>query len=105
MSPLVHLLRLPVFAYRYTLSGLVGHGCRFRPTCSEYALEALALHGAGRGLWLAVRRIARCHPWGGSGWDPVPQPGSGRHCRHGSHGGIPISGRTDGAVKTLGTGE
>ncbi|MEM6885348.1 MAG: membrane protein insertion efficiency factor YidD [Verrucomicrobiota bacterium] len=53
------------------LSG--GHGCcRFNPTCSEYAIQALRKHGVIRGSWLAIRRISRCHPWGGSGYDPVP---------------------------------
>jgi len=46
--------------------------CRFDPSCSTYALEALQQHGAARGSWLAVRRLSRCHPWGGQGWDPVP---------------------------------
>ncbi len=46
--------------------------CRYLPTCSAYALEAVESHGALRGSWFAVRRLARCHPWGGSGWDPVP---------------------------------
>ena len=46
--------------------------CRFEPSCSSYAAEALATHGAGRGGWLAVKRVCRCHPWGGHGWDPVP---------------------------------
>jgi putative membrane protein insertion efficiency factor len=46
--------------------------CRFDPTCSTYAIEAIEAHGALRGAWLAVRRIGRCHPWGGHGWDPVP---------------------------------
>ena len=46
--------------------------CRFDPSCSTYALQALERHGALRGTWLAVRRVARCHPWGGHGWDPVP---------------------------------
>lgn len=46
--------------------------CRFDPSCSTYALEALERHGAARGSWLTVRRLARCHPWGGMGWDPVP---------------------------------
>jgi putative membrane protein insertion efficiency factor len=47
--------------------------CRFSPTCSAYALDALEAHGARRGAWLAARRLARCHPWGGQGWDPVPE--------------------------------
>jgi putative membrane protein insertion efficiency factor len=61
-----------VIAYRYSLSAVVGQGCRFRPTCSEYAIDAITRHGALRGGWLAARRLARCHPWGGDGWDPVP---------------------------------
>jgi putative membrane protein insertion efficiency factor len=48
--------------------------CRFDPTCSTYALDALEAHGAARGSWLTVRRVSRCHPWGGSGYDPVPEP-------------------------------
>jgi putative membrane protein insertion efficiency factor len=51
--------------------------CRYVPTCSTYALEALEVHGAGRGLWLTTRRLCRCHPWGGHGWDPVPPPRKG----------------------------
>jgi putative membrane protein insertion efficiency factor len=58
--------------YRLTFSAILGRSCRFLPTCSEYAEEALRKHGAARGSWLALRRIARCHPWGGSGFDPVP---------------------------------
>jgi putative membrane protein insertion efficiency factor len=61
-----------VRAYRLVLSPYVGHGCRYQPTCSAYALDALARHGAGKGGWLALRRIGRCHPWGGHGYDPVP---------------------------------
>ena len=78
VSPLARLLALPVRAYRLVLSPWVGHGCRFQPTCSAYALEALETHGAVRGSWLTLRRIARCHPWGGSGIDNVP-PRNGRH--------------------------
>ncbi|WP_208029366.1 membrane protein insertion efficiency factor YidD [Rhabdothermincola sediminis] len=48
--------------------------CRYTPTCSTYALEAIQIHGAVRGGWLAARRLGRCHPWGGHGWDPVPEP-------------------------------
>ena len=61
-----------VHAYRYLLSPLLGPRCRYLPTCSAYALEALQRHGALRGSWLALKRICRCHPWGGSGHDPVP---------------------------------
>ncbi|MDT8345208.1 MAG: membrane protein insertion efficiency factor YidD [Thermohalobaculum sp.] len=74
MSPLAHVLALPVRAYRLILSPWLGHGCRFQPTCSAYALEALETHGALRGLWLTVRRLLRCRPGGGSGYDPVPPP-------------------------------
>jgi uncharacterized protein len=72
MTPLARVLALPVRAYRLLLSPWVGHGCRFQPTCSVYALGALETHGAVRGTWLAVCRVARCHPWGGSGMDNVP---------------------------------
>lgn len=61
-------------AYKLTLSPLIGRQCRFLPTCSEYAAQALILHGPARGSWLAARRLCRCHPWGASGYDPVPQP-------------------------------
>ncbi len=72
MSPLAHIVALPVRAYRLTFSSWVGHGCRFHPTCSAYALEALERHGAFRGSWLTLRRLARCQPLGGSGIDNVP---------------------------------
>jgi putative membrane protein insertion efficiency factor len=62
--------------YRYWLSPAVHSvfpmGCRYRPTCSQYAMEAIAVHGAGRGGWMALKRLARCHPFAGSGFDPVP---------------------------------
>jgi len=66
-----------IHLYRYTLSPVLhmlapGGGCRFLPTCSDYALQAVRLHGPWRGLWLALLRFARCHPWGGHGYDPVP---------------------------------
>lgn len=72
MSPFAHIVALPVRAYRLILSPWVGHSCRYQPTCSAYALEALETHGAIRGTWLAGRRVFRCHPWGGSGIDNVP---------------------------------
>ena len=76
MTPAAWLLALPVRAYRLVLSPWVGHGCRFQPTCSTYALEALRLHPLPKALWLILRRVGRCHPWGGSGHDPVPPPKS-----------------------------
>ncbi|MGE5794027.1 MAG: membrane protein insertion efficiency factor YidD [Bacteroidota bacterium] len=61
-----------VAAYRYALSPMLGRSCRFHPSCSAYAQEALERHGALRGLWLALRRVGRCHPWHPGGYDPVP---------------------------------
>jgi putative membrane protein insertion efficiency factor len=65
-------LRGLVWLYRKLISPFLGNNCRFDPSCSAYAEEALRKHGAFRGSWLAARRIGRCHPWGGSGYDPVP---------------------------------
>lgn len=59
-------------AYRFAISPLYGPVCRYHPTCSAYALEAVTTHGALRGSWLAVRRVLRCHPWAPGGYDPVP---------------------------------
>ena len=67
--PLLGLVAL----YRIAVSPWLGVNCRFEPSCSAYAVEALRVHGAFRGTWLTARRIARCHPWGGSGYDPVPE--------------------------------
>ena len=61
-------------AYKLTLSPLIGRHCRFLPTCSDYAAQALIDHGPWRGSWLAARRLCRCNPWGGSGYDPPPPP-------------------------------
>jgi putative membrane protein insertion efficiency factor len=72
MSPLATLFSLPVRAYRAVFSPWVGHNCRYDPTCSAYALEALRKHGGIKGGWLTLRRISRCHPWGGRGVDDVP---------------------------------
>lgn len=66
--PLIGLVRL----YRLLISPWLGSNCRYQPTCSSYAIEALQTHGVLRGTWLAAKRIGRCHPWGGSGYDPVP---------------------------------
>ena len=66
------LLLLPVYFYKYCISPMTPASCRYTPTCSEYAVQALKKHGPVKGLYLAVKRILRCHPWGGSGYDPVP---------------------------------
>jgi len=58
--------------YQLTISSWTPSSCRFTPSCSAYAIEAIERHGSARGVWLAARRIGRCHPWGGFGYDPVP---------------------------------
>jgi putative membrane protein insertion efficiency factor len=72
----IGLLRGAIIFYRFILSPWLGAPCRFEPSCSAYALEALNTHGALRGSLFALRRICRCHPWGGMGYDPVPLPKS-----------------------------
>lgn len=76
MKLLLKILALPFIAliklYQWILSPLLGPKCRFTPTCSQYSLEALKKHGLLKGFWLSVKRIGRCHPWGGHGYDPVP---------------------------------
>ncbi|WP_080902659.1 membrane protein insertion efficiency factor YidD [Parabacteroides sp. Marseille-P3160] len=67
-----YLFLLPVYFYKYCISPLTPASCRFVPTCSEYAVQSLRKYGPFKGGWLALKRIARCHPWGGSGYDPVP---------------------------------
>jgi uncharacterized protein len=84
------LIRLLIRSYQLVvspaLSWLVGQpnaGCRFEPTCSRYFLEAVETHGILRGSWLGIKRIGRCHPWGGHGWDPVPpKTPKSHHCLH-----------------------
>lgn len=68
----VWTLCIPIVFYQRCISPVTPPACRFTPTCSEYARQAIVRHGPLKGLWLAVRRILRCHPWGGSGYDPVP---------------------------------
>jgi len=69
---LVFILIIPVRIYQIFLSPWLPNSCRFTPTCSQYAIEALKVHGPFKGLWLATWRILRCNPWGGHGYDPVP---------------------------------
>jgi uncharacterized protein len=75
MSPIVRMLHWLVRLYQKVTDGRPSP-CRFVPTCSNYALDALERHGAARGSALTLRRLFRCHPWGGHGWDPVPE---GKH--------------------------
>ena len=69
---IIFLLVLPIRFYQLCISPMLPAACRYQPTCSQYAIEAIRRHGPFKGLWLALRRIARCHPWVGSGYDPVP---------------------------------
>lgn len=67
-----HIVLIPVYIYRYTISPMLPSSCRYTPTCSKYTVEAVMKHGIFKGGWLAIKRIVSCHPWGGSGYDPVP---------------------------------
>lgn len=67
-----YIFILPIRFYQLFISPLFPPTCRFTPTCSHYTIEAIQKHGVIKGLWLAFKRIYRCHPWGGSGYDPVP---------------------------------
>ena len=70
------LLVMVLRGYQLLLSPMLGPRCRFYPSCSNYAIEALRVHGAARGSWLAARRVGRCHPWNAGGLDPVPPKGA-----------------------------
>jgi putative membrane protein insertion efficiency factor len=72
------VLKFLVRVYQVALSPLLGPNCRYYPTCSQYAIEALETHGSFKGTWLAIKRISRCHPWHEGGFDPVP----GRCLKH-----------------------
>ena len=74
MRPLLWLAVILVKGYRYFISPLLGQNCRFYPSCSAYAEEALTTHGLLKGGWLSAKRIGCCHPWHAGGYDPVPQP-------------------------------
>jgi putative membrane protein insertion efficiency factor len=69
---IIAILIIPIKIYKYVISPILPRACRYTPTCSEYAVEALKKHGPIKGLWLAIKRILSCNPWGGHGYDPVP---------------------------------
>lgn len=71
---ITEILLLPVYFYRVAISPILPPSCRYTPTCSRYTIEALKKHGPIRGSWLSIKRIVSCNPWGGSGYDPVPEP-------------------------------
>lgn len=79
MKVLAYILKIPAFillaliwVYKYAISPLIPAACRYTPTCSEYGMQAVKKHGFIKGGFLTIKRISRCHPWGGSGYDPVP---------------------------------
>lgn len=69
---MTRILLLLIKAYRFLISPMLGPSCRFTPTCSEYAVEALKKYGALKGMWLSIKRVGRCHPWHDGGYDPLP---------------------------------
>lgn len=69
---IIYLLLLPIRFYQLAISPMLPSSCRYTPTCSQYSIEAIKKHGPLKGLWLSVKRILSCNPWGGSGYDPVP---------------------------------
>ena len=73
MKFIIYLIIIPIKTYQLILSPLIGPSCRFQPTCSAYAIEALRKHGLFYGLWLTIKRLVKCNPWGGQGFDPVPE--------------------------------
>lgn len=73
MKIIVHIIILPIKLYQFVLSPLLGPSCRFQPTCSNYALEAFKRYGIILGVWLTLKRVIKCNPWGGHGFDPVPK--------------------------------
>jgi uncharacterized protein len=78
MSLLKKLFIFPVRFYQWCISPLIPSSCRYQPTCSAYMVDAINIHGPFKGVWMGLKRISRCHPWGGSGYDPVPE----KKCNH-----------------------
>ncbi len=90
-GPVARVLLIALGGYRRWISPLLGPRCRFAPSCSAYAVQAVTVHGAGRGSWLAVRRIARCHPFHPGGHDPVPPARRTRVVpRPSTHAAVPV---------------
>lgn len=87
MNPLGIALQAAIRLYQWVLAPVLGANCRYLPSCSEYAHEALGTHGVIAGSWLAAKRVCRCHPWGGDGYDPVPPAAlpRGERPRHACH--------------------
>ncbi|MBT6094076.1 MAG: membrane protein insertion efficiency factor YidD [Rhodospirillaceae bacterium] len=85
------LLKALIRSYQLLISPLLGHNCRYLPGCSEYAMDAVERHGPVSGSWLATKRICSCHPWGGSGFDPVPD--TLNTDKSSDHGSAPLSSR------------
>lgn len=77
---LVLFLKLPIWFWQWCISPVIGTNCRYEPSCSHYAMAALSKHGPFKGGWLTARRLVSCNPWGGAGYDPVPEV-----CGHNSH--------------------
>ena len=88
------VFRVLIKGYQWLISPVLPGNCRFYPTCSSYALQALDAHGPLKGGWLGVKRILRCHPWNDGGYDPVP-PGHGGHDHHHNHGADRSCGHTE----------
>ena len=76
-----YFLKALITVYKYVLSPLLGPKCRYLPTCSSYTMEAIEIHGPFKGGWLGVKRILKCHPWGDSGYDPVPHKHGSDDCK------------------------
>ncbi|WP_340148984.1 membrane protein insertion efficiency factor YidD [uncultured Sneathiella sp.] len=85
---LIALMSAPIRVYRYFISPLIPANCRYYPSCSSYAIEALAVHGPVKGSWLTLRRLGRCHPLGGEGFDPVPHKHKHENCHHGARANL-----------------